>query len=92
MPFAPAGPIAAFAPAATTSSMIRTSTIPSSSLIRAADTSLIILGKKRTQAQKEEEEALAAKYWYGDWFYKECEYIYDRSVIVVLVRPTISPI
>ncbi|EED95245.1 predicted protein [Thalassiosira pseudonana CCMP1335] len=45
----------------------------------ATPTSLNVFGKKKTQAQKEEEEALAAKYWQGEWVCKDCGYIYNRA-------------
>ena len=39
----------------------------------------MVFGKKKTAAQKAEEEAKAAKYWQGEWVCKDCGYIYDRS-------------
>jgi hypothetical protein len=41
-------------------------------------TSLSVFGKKKTAAQKAEEEAKAAKYWQGEWVCKDCGYIYNR--------------
>jgi len=38
----------------------------------------MVFGKKKTAAQKAEEEALAAKYWQGEWVCKDCGYIYQR--------------
>lgn len=45
---------------------------------RTATTSLNVFGKKKTAAQKAEEEAKAAKYWQGEWVCKDCGYIYNR--------------
>ena len=39
----------------------------------------MVFGKKKTAAQKAEEEELAAKYWQGEWVCKDCGYVYDRS-------------
>ena len=39
----------------------------------------MVFGKKKTAAQKAEEEELAAKYWAGEWVCKDCGYVYDRS-------------
>lgn len=43
-----------------------------------SSTSLNVFGKKKTAAQKAEEEEKAAKYWQGEWVCKDCGYIYDR--------------
>lgn len=67
-------PIAAFAPSGRV-----TLRAPSSSSVASPSTSLNVFGKKKTAAQKAEEEELAAKYWGGDWVCKDCGYIYDRS-------------
>jgi rubrerythrin len=45
---------------------------------RIATTSLYVFGKKKTAAQKAEEEAKASKYWQGEWVCKDCGYIYNR--------------
>ncbi|KAL7536537.1 hypothetical protein ACHAXR_010493 [Thalassiosira sp. AJA248-18] len=45
----------------------------------ATPTSLNVFGKKKTAAQKAEEEELAAKYWAGEWVCKDCGYIYNRA-------------
>ena len=39
----------------------------------------MVFGKRKTAAQKAEEEAKAAMYWEGEWVCKDCGYIYDRS-------------
>lgn len=41
-------------------------------------TALNVFGKKKSQAQKEKEEAEASKYWQGEWVCKDCGYIYNR--------------
>ena len=41
-------------------------------------TSLSVFGKRKTEAQKAEEEAKAALYWAGEWVCKDCGYIYNR--------------
>mmetsp|Transcript_13063 Transcript_13063/g.24540 ORF Transcript_13063/g.24540 Transcript_13063/m.24540 type:complete len:156 (-) Transcript_13063:139-606(-) len=46
---------------------------------RTTTTSLNVFGKKKTAAQKAEEEAKAAKYWQGEWVCKDCGYIYNRA-------------
>ena len=38
----------------------------------------MVFGKKKSAAQKAEEEAKAAKYWQGEWVCKDCGYIYNR--------------
>lgn len=38
----------------------------------------MVFGKKKTAAQKAEEEAKAAMYWEGEWVCKDCGYIYNR--------------
>ena len=38
----------------------------------------MVFGKKKTAAQKAEEEAKAAQYWQGEWVCKDCGYIYNR--------------
>ena len=43
-----------------------------------SSTSLNVFGKKKTAAQKAEEEEKAEKYWQGEWVCKDCGYIYDR--------------
>eukprot|EP00814_Leptocylindrus_danicus_P021381 CAMPEP_0116034180 /NCGR_PEP_ID=MMETSP0321-20121206/19444_1 /TAXON_ID=163516 /ORGANISM="Leptocylindrus danicus var. danicus, Strain B650" /LENGTH=134 /DNA_ID=CAMNT_0003510423 /DNA_START=8 /DNA_END=412 /DNA_ORIENTATION=+ len=46
----------------------------------ASSTSLnMVFGKKKTAAQKAEEEAKAAMYWEGEWVCKDCGYIYNRG-------------
>lgn len=45
----------------------------------ATPTSLSVFGNKKTEAQKAEEEAKAAKYWQGEWVCKDCGYIYNRA-------------
>mmetsp|Transcript_25422 Transcript_25422/g.31324 ORF Transcript_25422/g.31324 Transcript_25422/m.31324 type:complete len:150 (-) Transcript_25422:418-867(-) len=46
----------------------------------ASNTSLnMVFGKRKTAAQKAEEEERAAMYWQGEWVCKDCGYIYDRS-------------
>jgi hypothetical protein len=45
----------------------------------ASPTSLnMVFGKKKTAAQKAEEEEKAAMYWQGEWVCKDCGYIYIR--------------
>lgn len=44
-----------------------------------ATTSLSVFGKRKTEAQRAEEEAKAAKYWAGEWVCKDCGYIYNRA-------------
>mmetsp|Transcript_18258 Transcript_18258/g.25761 ORF Transcript_18258/g.25761 Transcript_18258/m.25761 type:complete len:149 (+) Transcript_18258:78-524(+) len=39
----------------------------------------MVFGKKKSAAQKAEEEAKAAKYWQGEWVCKDCGYIYNRG-------------
>lgn len=39
----------------------------------------MVFGKKKTAAQKAEEEAKAAQYWQGEWVCKDCGYIYNRQ-------------
>ena len=46
--------------------------------IAASPTSLGVFGKKKSAAQKAEEEAKAAMYWEGEWVCKDCGYIYNR--------------
>jgi hypothetical protein len=41
-------------------------------------TSLSVFGKRKTEAQKAEDEAKAALYWAGEWVCKDCGYIYNR--------------
>lgn len=55
--------------------------VPASSGLVAGTTttSLNVFGKKKTAAQKAEEEAKAAKYWQGEWVCKDCGYIYNRA-------------
>eukprot|EP00526_Cylindrotheca_closterium_P024372 CAMPEP_0113632212 /NCGR_PEP_ID=MMETSP0017_2-20120614/16740_1 /TAXON_ID=2856 /ORGANISM="Cylindrotheca closterium" /LENGTH=152 /DNA_ID=CAMNT_0000542753 /DNA_START=39 /DNA_END=497 /DNA_ORIENTATION=+ /assembly_acc=CAM_ASM_000147 len=45
----------------------------------ASTTSLNVFGKRKTKAQIEEEEALAATYWQGEWVCKDCGYIYQKQ-------------
>ena len=52
---------------------------PTRSLSINTPTSLSVFGNKKTEAQKAEEEALAAKYWQGEWVCKDCGYIYNRA-------------
>ena len=55
------------------------STVVSSPVSAAASTtSLNVFGKRKTKAQIEEEEALAAQFWQGEWVCKDCGYIYNR--------------
>eukprot|EP00558_Chaetoceros_sp_UNC1202_P004151 CAMPEP_0197246584 /NCGR_PEP_ID=MMETSP1429-20130617/16654_1 /TAXON_ID=49237 /ORGANISM="Chaetoceros sp., Strain UNC1202" /LENGTH=141 /DNA_ID=CAMNT_0042707277 /DNA_START=50 /DNA_END=472 /DNA_ORIENTATION=- len=42
-------------------------------------TSLNVFGKKKSAAQKAEEEAKNALYWQGEWVCKDCGYIYQRG-------------
>ncbi|GFH46034.1 hypothetical protein CTEN210_02508 [Chaetoceros tenuissimus] len=42
-------------------------------------TSLNVFGKKKTAAQKAEEEARAAQFWQGEWVCKDCGYIYNKD-------------
>jgi len=46
---------------------------------RPSTTSLSVFGKRKTEAQKAEEEAKAAMYWQGEWVCKDCGYIYNRA-------------
>lgn len=41
----------------------------------------MVFGKKKTAAQKAEEEEKAAMYWQGEWVCKDCGYIYIRSEV-----------
>ena len=69
MLFASMGMTSAFAPMPSTRAVSVTST-----------TSLnMVFGKKKTAAQKAEEEAKAVKYWQGEWVCKDCGYIYNRQ-------------
>ena len=52
---------------------------PTRSLSINTRTSLTVFGNKKTEEQKAEEEALAAKYWQGEWVCKDCGYIYNRA-------------
>lgn len=54
-----------------------TAIAPSRSI--ATPTSLSVFGKKKTAAQKAQEEEEAAKYWQGEWVCKDCGYIYNRA-------------
>ncbi|KAL3799463.1 hypothetical protein HJC23_013918 [Cyclotella cryptica] len=45
----------------------------------AAPTALNVFGNRKTEAQKEEEAAKAAKFWQGEWVCKDCGYIYNRA-------------
>ena len=63
----------AFAPRAPSPRSISTTIKPSLS------TSLHVFGNRKTEAQKEEEAAKAAKYWQGEWVCKDCGYIYNRD-------------
>jgi rubredoxin len=48
----------------------------------ASPTSLnMVFGKRKTAAQKKEEEEKAAMYWEGEWVCKDCGYIYDRMEV-----------
>jgi rubrerythrin len=38
----------------------------------------MVFGKKKSAAQKAEDEAKAAKFWQGEWVCKDCGYIYNR--------------
>ena len=49
----------------------------------ASSTSLNVFGKKKTAAQKAEEEAKAAMYWQGEWVCKDCGYIYNPVSIAI---------
>ncbi|CAJ1963013.1 unnamed protein product [Cylindrotheca closterium] len=56
--------------------------VVSSPIVSAAapsTTSLNVFGKRKTKAQIEEEEALAAQYWQGEWVCKDCGYIYNKQ-------------
>lgn len=74
----------AFSTAPTTSFVVT----PRSQAVAAASsrpsTSLNVFGKKKSAAQKAEEEAKAAKYWQGEWVCKDCGYIYNRSEVAGL--------
>lgn len=39
----------------------------------------MVFGKKKTAAQKAEEDEKAAMYWEGEWVCKDCGYIYNRA-------------
>lgn len=69
MLFASTNLATAFSPVAP---VARVNTIASSS------TSLNVFGKRKTAAQKAEEQAKADLYWEGEWVCKDCGYIYDR--------------
>ncbi|KAL3778648.1 hypothetical protein ACHAW5_007538 [Stephanodiscus triporus] len=45
----------------------------------ASSTSLSVFGKRKTEAQKAEDEAKASQYWAGEWVCKDCGYIYNRA-------------
>lgn len=45
-------------------------------------TSLNVFGKKKTAAQKAEEEARAAQFWQGEWVCKDCGYIYNKVCVM----------
>ena len=51
---------------------------PVRSIGKSATSLNMVFGKKKTAAQKAEEEAKAAKYWQGEWVCKDCGYIYNR--------------
>jgi hypothetical protein len=38
----------------------------------------MVFGKKKSAAQKAEDDAKAAKFWQGEWVCKDCGYIYNR--------------
>ena len=50
---------------------VRTTTVSATSLN-------MVFGKKKTAAQKAEEEAKASMYWQGEWVCKDCGYIYNK--------------
>jgi rubredoxin len=52
---------------------------PLSPYYAASATSLSVFGKRKTEAQKAEEEAKASQYWAGEWVCKDCGYIYNRA-------------
>ena len=63
--------------------MDRTAAFGVAPLVRApgavSSTSLnMVFGKRKSAAQKAEEEAKAAMYWEGEWVCKDCGYIYNR--------------
>mmetsp|Transcript_990 Transcript_990/g.918 ORF Transcript_990/g.918 Transcript_990/m.918 type:complete len:149 (+) Transcript_990:146-592(+) len=62
----------------------RTAAFGVAPLVRApvavSSTSLnMVFGKRKSAAQKAEEEAKAAMYWEGEWVCKDCGYIYNRD-------------
>jgi hypothetical protein len=72
-PLSPRGGILS-APYSTTSIIVSSSEDYSTSY----STSLSVFGKRKTEAQKAEDEAKAALYWAGEWVCKDCGYIYNR--------------
>ena len=78
-PVAPRGGMAVVAPPSTTSSR---GILAFPSLVASTTTtttSLSVFGKRKTEAQKAEEEAKASLYWAGEWVCKDCGYIYNRN-------------
>lgn len=69
MLLAAVNPTSAFSPVAPVTR------VPSTTV---STTSLNIFGKKKSAAQKAEEEEKAALYWQGEWVCKDCGYIYNR--------------
>jgi hypothetical protein len=65
------GSVNAFSVRPTTSLGVRVSAPSISSLN-------MVFGKKKSAAQKAEDEAKAAKFWQGEWVCKDCGYIYNR--------------
>jgi rubredoxin len=55
------------------------SIVASPPLYSTSTTSLSVFGKRKTEAQKAEEEAKASQYWAGEWVCKDCGYIYNRA-------------
>ena len=55
--------------------------VPVSRVVSVTSTTSLnmVFGKKKTAAQKAEEEEKAAKYWQGEWVCKDCGYIYNRQ-------------
>eukprot|EP00979_Chaetoceros_neogracilis_P003093 scaffold524_cov260-Chaetoceros_neogracile.AAC.13 len=72
MLLAAVNPTSAFSPVAPVTR------VPSTTV---STTSLNIFGKKKSAAQKAEEEEKAALYWQGEWVCKDCGYIYNRSEV-----------
>ena len=54
----------------------------SKSVVSSPSSLNMVFGKKKTAAQKAEEEAKLAQYWQGEWVCKDCGYIYQRVRIM----------